>query len=123
LVYCEVEVYVGAEPEPVVFTLGSCIDPAALIATERALAVVVGDDVLAQLRTDQLKQESEMPEHWPCAEDRVTLLRQIPNNDPHKEPRKKDDDPEGCTHAKPRYQWQLQWSKDLELLADATCVS
>jgi hypothetical protein len=43
------EIVVGAEAEVVVLLLGRRVDPAALVARERPLLVVAGDDVLAQL--------------------------------------------------------------------------
>jgi hypothetical protein len=44
------EVVVGAEAEVVVLQLGGRVDPSALVAAERPLLVVAGDDVLPQLR-------------------------------------------------------------------------
>ena len=123
MVYCEVEVYVGAKPEPVVFAFGSGINPASLITAERPFAVIVSDYVLTELRADELKQKSEVSKDRPCAENRMVLLSQVPDNKPDEESCKNDDDPKGCTHAKPRYQRQLQWSKDLQLRTDATCLS
>ena len=49
------DVVVGAEPEVVVLQLRGGVDPAPLVAAERPLLVVAGDDVLPQLRAEPLE--------------------------------------------------------------------
>ena len=50
------QIVVGAEPEVPVGHLRRRVHPAPLVATEGPLLVVVGDDVLAQLRADRFEQ-------------------------------------------------------------------
>ena len=65
------EIVVGAEAEVVVLLLRRRVDPAALIARERPLLVVAGDDVLAQLGPDRLEQVAEVADDREVAQDRV----------------------------------------------------
>ena len=71
------EVVVGAEPEVGVLALGRRVHPAPLVAAERPLLVVVGDDVLAQLGTDRLEEEAEVPDDREVAQDGVLLLHEV----------------------------------------------
>ena len=71
------DVVVGPEAEVGVLPLGRRVDPAALVAAEGPLLVVVGDDVLAQLGADALEQEAEVPEDREVAGDGVALLQQV----------------------------------------------
>ena len=65
------DVVVGAEPEVVVLELGRRVDPAPLVAAERPLLVVAGDDVLAQLGAEPLEQEAQVADDREVAQDRV----------------------------------------------------
>jgi len=49
----QLHVVVGTEAKVVVLALRCRVNPTALIAAEWALLVVVGDDVLTELRTDR----------------------------------------------------------------------
>ena len=75
------DVVVGAEPEVVVLELGRGVDPAALVAGERAFVVVAGDDVLAQLRPDPLDEVAAVADHGEVAQDRVPALDQVVGRD------------------------------------------
>src|SRR5690606_28656595 len=72
-----VGIVVRAEAEVVVLFLRRRVDPAALVARERPLLVVAGDDVLAQLGTDGLEPVAEVTDDGEVAQDRVTLLRHV----------------------------------------------
>ena len=71
------ELVVGAEAEVVVFQLGGRVYPAPVVAAERALLVVVGDDVLTELRADRLEPVPEVADDGEIAQDRVLPLRQV----------------------------------------------
>ena len=75
------DVVVGAEPGVVVLLLGRGVDPGALVAAERPLLVVAGDDVLAQLRTDRLQPVARVRDHRVVAQQRVPLLGQVARRD------------------------------------------
>ena len=71
---------VGTEAKVVVLPLRRRIDPAALVAAERAFFVVARDDVLPQLRPDRLKEVSKMSNDRKVSEDRMATLCQIMND-------------------------------------------
>ncbi|MEZ5135998.1 MAG: hypothetical protein R2699_13325 [Acidimicrobiales bacterium] len=75
------DVVVGAEAEVGVAALGRRVHPATLVAGERTLLVVVGDDVLAQLRSDALEPEPEVPDDREVPQDGVAALRQVARRD------------------------------------------
>jgi hypothetical protein len=68
---------VGAEAEQVRLRLRGGLDPAPLVAGERALLVVGGDDVRAQLRAEGLERIAEVPEQREVAQDRAAALQQV----------------------------------------------
>ena len=72
-----VEPVVGAEPEVRVLPFGGGVHPAALVAVEGPLLVVVADDVLAQLRAERLQQVAQMADYREVAQDGVALLRHV----------------------------------------------
>jgi hypothetical protein len=76
------EVVVGTEPEVPVGLLRRGVHPAPLIAAEGPLLVVVGDDVLAQLRADALEQVAQVADHREVAQDGVARLQQVPRPRP-----------------------------------------
>jgi hypothetical protein len=51
---------VGSESEVVVLELRGGVDPTALVAAERPLFLITGDDVLAELGTDGLQPVAQM---------------------------------------------------------------
>jgi len=77
------EVVVAAEPEVVVLQLGRGVDPASLVAAERSLLVVAGDDVLPQLRADRLEQLAPVTDDREVPQQRVLLLQQVVRTDRH----------------------------------------
>ena len=62
VVRLQLHLVVGAEAEVVVLALRRGVDPSSLVAAERPLLVVVGDDVLAELGTDRLQPVAEVPD-------------------------------------------------------------
>jgi hypothetical protein len=77
----QLHLVVGAETEVVVLVLRRGVHPAPLIAAERPLFVVVGDDVLAQLGTDGLEPVPEVTDDGEVSEDRVLPLQQVVGDD------------------------------------------
>ena len=73
---------VGPEAEHVWFALRRSLDPASLITRERALLIVGGDDVLAQLRTERLKQIPQVPHDRKVPQDRASPLHEVVPNHP-----------------------------------------
>ena len=70
-------------PNPNTFGLPSedAYDPAPLIARERALLVVGGDDVLAQLGAERLERVAKVPDDREVAQDRAPALEQVVAHD------------------------------------------
>ena len=93
------DVVVGTEAEVVVLLLRRRVDPPALIARERPLLVVAGDDVLPELRADRLEQVAEMADDRKVADDRVTLLRHVVDRDEQEQCAGADAEPEPRRHA------------------------
>ena len=75
------DVVVGAEPGVVVLLLRRGVDPGALVAAERPLLVVAGDDVLPQLGADRLQPVAGVRDHRVVAQQRVLLLGQVADRD------------------------------------------
>src|SRR4051795_8626913 len=73
----QLHLVVGPEAEVVVLPFRGRVDPRALIAAEWALLVVVGDDVLAELRTDGFQPVTEVPDDRERPEDGVLTLHQV----------------------------------------------
>ena len=71
------DVVVGAEAEVGVLELGRRVDPAALVAAERPLLVVGGDDVLPKLRPEPLEREPQVADDREVAHDRVLALEDV----------------------------------------------
>ena len=65
------------KPNDVRSPLGGGVDPAPLVARERPLLVVGGDDVLAQLRPERLEQVAQVPDDREVAQDRAAALHQV----------------------------------------------
>src|SRR3954469_167390 len=71
----QLHLVVRPEAEVVVLPLRGRVDPGALIAAEWTLFIVVGHDVLAELRTDGFQPVAEMSDDRERPEDRVLALR------------------------------------------------
>src|SRR5262249_55423251 len=93
------EIVVGAEAEIVVLLLRAGVDPAPLIARERSLLVVAGDDVLAQLGTERLEEIAQVADEREVANDGVPSLHEVVNGDDDEERNDPDDDPQRGRHA------------------------
>lgn len=65
---------VGPEPEHIRPALRGGGDPAPLIARERPLLVVGGDDVLPQLGTERLQGVTQVTDEREVAQDRAAAL-------------------------------------------------
>ena len=94
-----VDLVVGTEAEVGVLLLGGGIHPAPLVPVEGPFFLVVGDDVLAQLRSDLLQQEAEMPDEWEGAENGVALLEAVVNEHEHQKRSDDDQPPQPPRHA------------------------
>ena len=81
IVRLQFHLVVGTEPKIVVLALGGRIDPPALVAAERTLLVVVGDDVLAKFRSNSFEPVAEMPNEWKISQEGVLPLGQIVDHD------------------------------------------
>ena len=81
VVRLQLHLVVGTEAEVVVLALGRRVDPPALVAAERALLVVVGDDVLTELRPDGFEPVAEVTDDRKVSQDGVLPLRQIVDHD------------------------------------------
>src|SRR5688500_16637841 len=88
-----IRVIIGAKPEVVVLVLRGWVDPAPLIARERALLVVAGDDVVAELGTDGLEPVPEVTDDREVAQDRMTLLRHVVEREDQEQRAKADTEP------------------------------
>ena len=73
----DIDVVVGAESEVRVFLLGGRIDIPALVAAERSLLVVVGDDVLPEFGPDSLEQIADVADDRVVPKNRVFGLRYV----------------------------------------------
>ena len=71
------EIVVGPEPKERIFLLGRGVDPAALVAGEWPLRIVVGDDVLPKLGANSFKKEAQMTDHGEVAQDGVVALGEV----------------------------------------------
>jgi hypothetical protein len=99
LIDSKIKVNIGTEPKKVVLTLRCRINPASLIPTEGPLTVVAGNDVLAKLRPYKFKQKAKVPEYWPGTQNRVALLKEVPNKEADKKNADSHKDPLDKTHA------------------------
>src|SRR3954467_11835962 len=77
----QLHLVVGPEAKVVVLPFRGRVDPCALIAAEWALLCVVGDDVLAELRTDGFQPVTEVPDDRERPEDGVLTLHQVTDRD------------------------------------------
>ena len=75
LVASFVQVFFGAKRYGVANVFGSLIDQRALIAIKRNAFGVAFDKVLIDLRSNQFKQISKMPQHWKVAQNRMLMLK------------------------------------------------
>src|SRR5262249_53486615 len=92
------EIVVRAEAEVVVLALRRRVDPAPLIARERALFIVAGDDVLAQLGADRLEPVAEVADDREVAQHGVLLLRDVVERDDHEQRAEPDAEPSPHRH-------------------------
>jgi hypothetical protein len=76
-----IEVVVGSEAEVGVLVLGGCLHPPSLIPGERPPLIVVGDDVLAELGTDALKEVAEVPDNREVPKDGVFFPDEVVDPD------------------------------------------
>jgi hypothetical protein len=75
------EVVVRTEAEVVVVLLRRRVDPAALVAGERPLLVVAGDQVLPQLRAHRLQEVAGVAQHREVPEQGVLPLHEVADGD------------------------------------------
>ncbi len=75
------EIVVRSEAEVVVLQLRRGIDPSPLVAAERPLFGVAGDDVLPELRPDRLEQVSEVSHDGEIAQNGMLALSQVEADD------------------------------------------
>jgi hypothetical protein len=75
------EVLVGAEAHVGVGLLGRGVDPAALVAVEGPLVLIGGHDVLAQLGTEGLEDEAQVPDDGEVPQHGVLALEQVVGGD------------------------------------------
>ena len=94
VVRLQLHLVVGAEPEVVVLAFGGCVDPPPLVAAERTLLVVVGDDVLAELGADGFQPVAEVADEREVSQDGVLPLRQVMQHDRHEQDDHRGSDPD-----------------------------
>ena len=102
VVRLQLHLVVGAEAEVVVLAFGRRVDPSPLVAAERTLLVVVGDDVLAELGTDRFQPVAEVSDDRERPEDRVLTLRQIVDRHGDHDPDRNGDHPHRHESRRPR---------------------
>src|SRR5262249_19774938 len=68
---------VGSKAKVIVVSLRRRVDPPALVTAERALLVVVGDDVLAKLGANRLEPVPKMPDDREIPKDGMPALHEI----------------------------------------------
>jgi len=95
------DVHLRAERALVGIVLGALVDERSLLARERRRLVVALDEVLADLRPDELEQEPEVADHRIVAQDRVPVLHDVAQADEH-EAEEDDREPEVHAHRRPR---------------------
>ena len=65
------------ETEVIILLLGGGIDPAAVVPAEGALLIIVGYDVLSQLRSHHLEEIAQVPNERKVTKDRMVPLQQV----------------------------------------------
>ena len=76
-----VDLLAGPKSKRVVLTLRRRVDPTTLIPAERKLLLVLGDEVLTDLRSDRLEEVSQVTEHRKVVSDRTVRLQHIADGD------------------------------------------
>jgi hypothetical protein len=79
------DVELGAERSLVRIALGPLVDERALLTRERSGVAIVLDEVLADLRAEELEQEAQVADHRVVAQDRVARLVHVVQAGQHQE--------------------------------------
>ena len=83
IVRAQLHLVVGTEPEVCVLVFRRRVDPPSLIPAERALFVVVGDNVLSEFGTDRLQDVAKMTDDRKVAQDGVSTLGEVVGHNRH----------------------------------------
>ena len=71
------KIIICPETEVIILLLGGGVDPAAVVPAEGALLIVVGYDVLSQLRSHHLEEIAQVPDERKVTKDRMVPLQQV----------------------------------------------